>query len=93
MSNEEKGWLVDIKEVELRISHYLILYEGKELTRKQTIAKIIHIQLSEGKVCDECEGTKKRIGYVCTSPCPNCNGTGKLPDRDIEYAIKKCQEG
>ena len=33
-----------IKEVELRISNYLILYEGKGLTRKQTIAKIIHIQ-------------------------------------------------
>ena len=47
-----------IKAVEQRISHYLILFEGKELTRKQTIAKILHIQLSEGKVCDECRGKK-----------------------------------
>ena len=30
-----------IKEVEQRISNYLILFEGKALTRKQTIAKII----------------------------------------------------
>ncbi len=41
-------------DIEQRISHYLILFEGKELTRKQTIDKIIHIQLLEGKVCDKC---------------------------------------
>ncbi len=78
-------------DIEQRISHYLILFEGKALTRKQTIAKIIHIQLSEGKVCDWCAGKRYIITFSVT--CPKCKGTGKLPDRDIEYAIKKCQEG
>ena len=89
---------MDIKEVEQRISNYLVLYGGKELTKKQTIAKILHIQLSEGKVCDECGGNGKThkmgVGIILDKGiCPKCKGTGKLPDRDIEYAIKKCQEG
>ena len=79
---------MNIEEVEQRISHYLILYEGKGLTKKQAIAKILHIPLSEVE-CPECKGWDLWIRYNC----PNCKGTGKLPDRDIEYAIKKCQEG
>ncbi len=91
-----------IKAVELRISNYLILFEGKHLTRRQTIAKILHIQLSEGNVCDECDGD----GFIFALPkddpeelnlqkqkCPECKGSGKLLDGDIEYAIKKYQEG
>ena len=80
---------MDIKEVELGISNYLVLFEGKGLTKKQTIAKIIHIQLSEGKVCPDCCPRITVDDYYCDK----CDGTGKLPDRDIEYAIKKCQEG
>ena len=84
-------------DIEQRISHYLILFEGKELTRRQTIDKIIHIPISEGKVCDMCLGTKEspvrgglsgEFGYSC----PICNGTGMIPVT-IEDAIKKCQEG
>ena len=94
MSNEE----MDMKKVEQRISNYLILFEGKELTRKQTIAKILRIPISEGKVCDMCDGTKESpirggLSGEIGCRCPNCKGTGKLPDRDIEYVIKKCQEG
>ncbi len=75
-------------DIEQRISNYLILFEGKALTRKQTIAKIIHIPLSEGE-CPECKGYEPWVRYNCSA----CKGTGKLSDRDIEYAIKKCQEG
>ncbi|KKN40493.1 hypothetical protein LCGC14_0732820 [marine sediment metagenome] len=35
--------MINKDEVERRISHYLILYEGKGLTRRQTIAKILHL--------------------------------------------------
>ena len=89
---------MDMKKVEQRISHYLILYKGKELTREQTKDKILSIQLSEGKMCDECDGEGEMTQWDIQEgwediACPGCKGTGKLPDRDIEYAIKKCQEG
>ena len=78
-----------IKEVEQRISNYLILFEGKELTRKQTIAKIIHIPVSEGKMCDACKGE----GTILKIPnrkfhCPKCHGTGKLPPVTVEKVIE-----
>ncbi len=85
-----------IKEVEQRISRCLILYEGKGNTKRQTIAKILHIPISEGEVCDWCVGYRSTFTQFSSDSymdCPKCNGTGKLPDRDIEYAIKKCQEG
>ena len=87
---------MDMKEVERRISHYLILYEGKELTRRQTIVKILHIQLAEGKVCDDCDGKGGWAGSneypEPLTKCEKCKGTGKLPVT-IEDVIKKCQEG
>ena len=87
-----------IKEVEQRISHYLILFEGKALTRKQTIAKIIHIQLP-GKVCPKCTGDGQRripvegMGVAIEEGgCPKCHGTGKLPPVTIEDVINAtCQ--
>ena len=91
---------MDIKAIENRISNYLILFEGKHLTRRQTMDKIIHIPISEGEVCPSCEDgylpnddTGEPNPPVGGIRCPICMGEGKLPGRDIEYAIKKCQEG
>ena len=69
-------------DIEQRISHYLILFEGKALTRKQTIAKIIHIPISEGEVCYHCRGGDS------TKYCPICKGTGKLPPVTVEKVIE-----
>ena len=87
-----------MKEVELKISNYLILFEGKELTRRQTIALITHIPLSGGKVCDECNGEKwvwvnhGSDGYS-QDACSTCNGTGwEIPPVTIESWIEKYQE-
>ena len=84
MSNEE----MNIEEVELKISNYLILFEGKELTRRQTISKITHIELSKGKV-HYATFVGSRV-VVCNNPdCQNCHGSGKLPPVTIEDVIKE----
>ncbi len=94
---------MDIKEVREQIDNILI--EGHALlipayTPGNIRDQILHIPISKGKVCPKCTGDGQRripvegMGVAIEEGgCLNCNGTGKLPDRDIEYAIKKCQEG
>ena len=60
--------------------------EDKEASDKhnyQTTDQILHIQLSEGKVCPICEHTK----YVVV--CPECEGTGEVPPVTIADMIKE----
>ena len=79
---------MDIKEVEQRISRCLILFEGKELTRRQTRAKILSIPVSEGK-CVKCDGTGMgQFPHNCKAHCDDCKGSGLIPVT-IEDLIKK----
>ena len=93
MSNEE----MNIEEVEQRISRCLILFEGKELTKKQAITKITHIPISKGEVCDECEGEGETSwGELNTigSDCDACKGSGwEIPPVTIEDVIKERYQG